>query len=58
MASHILGEVEQTCDDIIVINHGKLIATGTVEEFTHAGTLEDFYLNATGPSHKEHHHAA
>lgn len=58
MASHILGEVEQTCDDIIVINHGKLIATGTVDEFTHAGTLEDFYLSTTGPSHKEHHHAA
>jgi ABC-type multidrug transport system, ATPase component len=58
MASHILGEVEQTCDDIIVINRGKLIATGTIEEFTQDGTLEEFYLSTTVPSHKEHHHAA
>jgi len=31
-SSHLLGEVEQICDRVGVIRHGKLIAEGTVEE--------------------------
>jgi ABC-type multidrug transport system ATPase subunit len=31
-SSHLLGEVEQICDRVGVISHGKLTAEGTVEE--------------------------
>ncbi|MGW0044776.1 alpha/beta fold hydrolase [Rhodococcus sp. NPDC003348] len=36
VSSHLLAEVEQTCTDVVVMNHGRVIAAGTVEEFTSA----------------------
>ena len=32
LSSHILAEVEATCDRIMIINNGKLVADGTAEE--------------------------
>ncbi len=32
LSSHILAEVEATCDRILIINKGKIVADGTVEE--------------------------
>jgi ABC-2 type transport system ATP-binding protein len=41
LASHLLYEVEQICDCVLVINKGKLIASGTIAEITAgAGTIE------------------
>lgn len=36
VSSHLLAEVEQTCTAVVVMNHGRVIAAGTVEEFTSA----------------------
>ncbi|MFF0817623.1 alpha/beta fold hydrolase [Rhodococcus sp. NPDC003318] len=36
VSSHLLAEVEQTCTDVVVMNHGQVIAAGSVEEFTSA----------------------
>ena len=33
-SSHTLGEVEQICDRVGIIRHGKLVANGTIEELT------------------------
>lgn len=30
--SHLLGEVEQVCDEVAIIDHGRLIATGTLAQ--------------------------
>ena len=35
LSTHILPEVEQTCQQVIIINKGKLVATDTVENLTH-----------------------
>ena len=32
LSSHLLNEVEQTCDRVAIINHGRLIREGTVDE--------------------------
>ena len=32
LSSHILSELSETCDVVAVIEHGKILATGTVEE--------------------------
>jgi len=32
LSSHILAEVEATCDRIIIINNGKIVADGTADE--------------------------
>jgi ABC-2 type transport system ATP-binding protein len=37
LASHLLYEVEQVCDRVLVIKKGKLIASGTIAEVTHRG---------------------
>lgn len=34
LSTHILPEVEQTCQQVIIINKGKLVATDTVENLT------------------------
>ena len=34
-SSHILSDVEDVCDRILLIHHGKLRASGTLEELTH-----------------------
>lgn len=35
LSTHILPEVEQTCEHIVIINKGKLVATDSVENLTH-----------------------
>lgn len=48
LTSHYLEEVEMLCNEIAIINHGKLIAEGTKEEFIRDGkTLEERYLEIT-----------
>jgi ABC-2 type transport system ATP-binding protein len=32
LSSHHLSEVEQTCSEVVVMNHGRLVANGTVSE--------------------------
>jgi ABC-2 type transport system ATP-binding protein len=36
LSSHLLGEVEQICDQVVVMDHGRLIRAGTVGELTQA----------------------
>ena len=41
LASHLLHEVEQICDRVLVINRGRLIASGTIAEVTAgAGSID------------------
>jgi ABC-2 type transport system ATP-binding protein len=37
LSSHHLSEVEQTCSNVVVMNHGRLIAEGTVAELIGTG---------------------
>jgi len=51
MCSHLLPVVEELCDRIGVINRGRLIAVGTVEEIiaqSGKGTLEEAFIALTG----------
>jgi ABC-2 type transport system ATP-binding protein len=51
ICSHILPVVEELCDRIGVISHGRLIGLGTVEEIkaqTGAETLEEAFIIMTG----------
>jgi len=48
LTSHYLEEIEALCDEIAVINHGKIVAQGSKEEFLKNGnTLEQSYLAIT-----------
>ncbi|MGD8505519.1 MAG: ABC transporter ATP-binding protein [Candidatus Bathyarchaeota archaeon] len=51
ICSHILPIVEELCDRIGIINQGKLIATGTIDEImaqTETKTLEEAFIAITG----------
>jgi ABC-2 type transport system ATP-binding protein len=37
--SHLLSEVEQVCDRVIIVDHGKVIADGTLEELLRTDTV-------------------
>ncbi len=42
--SHILSDVEEICDQIGIINHGKLIYSGSVKYFVGSGNLEHKFV--------------
>jgi ABC-2 type transport system ATP-binding protein len=49
VSSHVLAEVAQTVDQVLLIDRGRLIASGRLDELTERGrTLEDIYLELTG----------
>jgi ABC-2 type transport system ATP-binding protein len=48
VSSHLLAEVAQTVDRVLIIDHGRLLAGGRLDELTGNGeTLEDVYLALT-----------
>jgi ABC-2 type transport system ATP-binding protein len=48
VASHLLAEVAQTVDRVLVIDHGRLLASGRLDELTGSNrTLEEVYLELT-----------
>src|SRR6266545_998163 len=49
ISSHMLAEAAQTVDHVVIIDRGRLLAAGRLEELTERGaTLEEVFLNLTG----------
>lgn len=50
LSTHVLEIAEQMCDRLAIIDHGRLIAEGTMAELRRGGTasLEDLFLRLTG----------
>jgi ABC-2 type transport system ATP-binding protein len=56
ISSHLLSELAQSVDDLVVINRGRLVAAGPMAELldgTAASSLEDYFIHATAaaPGH-------
>jgi len=51
LSSHILSEVQEICDHILILHHGKLVADGTPEELERS--LRDNAIEVTLKSHSE-----
>jgi ABC-2 type transport system ATP-binding protein len=48
VSTHLLGEIAETADDVIVIDRGRLVAAGTIDDLTGSGsTFEDVFLELT-----------
>jgi ABC-2 type transport system ATP-binding protein len=49
VSSHMLAEAALTVDEVVIIDHGHLVATGRLGKLTQGGrTLEDVFLGLTG----------
>lgn len=50
-SSHVMQEVAALCDDIVIIDHGRVVATGTPDSLRRqfkSATLEDAFVGAIG----------
>jgi ABC-2 type transport system ATP-binding protein len=45
VSSHLLAEVEQTCDHVVVMHRGRLVAAGTVEDIVAGGGEATFRVD-------------
>ena len=54
LTSHYLEEIQYLCNEIAIINHGKIVAEGTKEEFMKDGkSVEERYLEITRADNKQ-----
>jgi ABC-2 type transport system ATP-binding protein len=47
-SSHVLAVVEKLCTKIAIINKGKIVRIGSIEDITKEGTLEDVFMATLG----------
>lgn len=47
VSSHILAEVAQTADDVVILDHGRLVRAAPMAELTATAALEDVFLRLT-----------
>jgi ABC-2 type transport system ATP-binding protein len=53
VSSHILAEVANTVDSVVIIDHGRLVRQGALAELTDgAADLEEVYFQLTGEGHR------
>ncbi|MGW3472923.1 hypothetical protein ACWDKQ_31660 [Saccharopolyspora sp. NPDC000995] len=49
LSSHLMGELAETVDDVVVICEGSIVADGTLDEVTGSHrSLEDAFFSLTG----------
>jgi ABC-2 type transport system ATP-binding protein len=46
-SSHQLAEMQNTVDDVMIINRGVLVAQGTIDEIRQGKSLEEAFLELT-----------
>ncbi len=50
VSSHVLSEVERTCDQVVILHEGRLAASGTLDSLVHPGeSLEDVFVRVVSP---------
>ena len=47
-SSHVMATVEMLCDHVTIMNHGSIVASGTMAAVREGGTLEDAFIRAVG----------
>lgn len=47
-SSHVMATVESLCEQVTIMDHGRVVASGTMDELTSSGNLEDAFVRAVG----------
>ena len=48
LSTHLLNEVESVCDRVIILQHGRMIFSGSSAEMLATGNMEEAFLQITG----------
>ena len=48
LSTHVMDIVERVCDHVGVINHGRLVASGPIDELRDGRRLEDAFIDVVG----------
>jgi ABC-2 type transport system ATP-binding protein len=52
LTTHVLEVVERLCDHVAIIDHGKIVTSGTLDELRAGGeSLEDAFVRVVGAAH-------
>jgi ABC-2 type transport system ATP-binding protein len=54
LSTHILPEVSQICNKLVIINEGKLVLEQDLQELTRGATLEDVFIRTISEVTEEH----
>jgi ABC-2 type transport system ATP-binding protein len=49
MSSHLLNEVQEVCTDVTLINKGKMLRTGSVEDLINEASVKRMEVRVTQP---------
>jgi ABC-2 type transport system ATP-binding protein len=49
LTTHAMDEAEQLADQVVLLDHGHPVASGTVAELTSGSSLEQVFLDLTAP---------
>ena len=52
-STHVLEVAEKLCDKVAIINHGKIVASGTMEEVKGSSSLEEVFLSIANTKEAE-----
>jgi gliding motility-associated transport system ATP-binding protein len=58
LSTHILPEVSQVCDKVVIINDGRIVIEDQLSNLTRGRTLEDVFIEAIGREAGDGTHAA
>ena len=47
LTTHLMDEAERLADDVVIIDHGRVVAAGTVKELTHGGAVGQLRFRST-----------
>ncbi|HLX49832.1 MAG TPA: ABC transporter ATP-binding protein [Streptosporangiaceae bacterium] len=50
-SSHVMELVEQVCDQVSIIDKGRIVATGTTDQVRGGKTLQQAFIDLVGPRH-------
>jgi ABC-2 type transport system ATP-binding protein len=48
LSTHVMDIVERVCDEVGVIHHGRLVASGPIDELRAGRRLEDAFIDVVG----------
>ena len=50
LSSHLLDEVERTCDAVAIVDHGQVVRQGSIDELVRSAGAAALYVDCDEPA--------